>query len=554
MIVLVAVTLGLYWPTVGYDFVAVDDPDFVTENPYVRQGLTPESVKWAFVETHASNWLPFTWLSLMADRGSGALDPAPYHRTNVLLHALNAALVFACAAALSGRWWASLLLAALFALHPLRVESVAWIAERKDVLSSAFWFACTLSYALYARTRRQVWYVASLVLFAGGLLSKAMLVTLPFTLLLLDAWPLRRPLAWKARWREKIPFFALSVAVSVITFMAQRGGGAVSGLEKVDLLARLANAIVAYERYLTMTVWPVDLSYLYLHPAQMEAGGTWSLSFVVGAILAVGVMTTSCVNLARRGMSAPLVGWLWYLGTLVPVIGIVQVGSQSVADRYTYIPQLGLWIFLVAAVVALAERGRVQRAIAITLSVLAVSASAVGTYAQVPVWRDSRALFERAVAQNGRNFQALNGLGTVCAQAGEQAAAMRYLQQAIEVKPSLPAAHTNLGNVFYLQRNLDRAEHHYRQALRYDPTSDDAHVNLLSIALTRGDMASAEQHAHAAIAANPMNWRGHLGLARVQGARGEWKLAREAAEAASRLRPDNDRVKAMLEEARRQSQ
>jgi hypothetical protein len=325
----------LFWPAVGYDFVDVDDDDFVTANVHVRAGLKPKTIEWAFTESHASNWLPLTFLSLALDTSLFGIEARGYHRTNVLLHALAAVLLFCACFALTKHAGRSYFLALLWAAHPLRVESVAWIAERKDVLSACFGFACLWSYAFVVRARvRWRWWLCGCLL-ALGLLAKTMLVSWPILLLLLDVWPLRRNEPWRRRLLEKWPLALPVAAACVATILAQRGGGAVTSLERLSLTQRLENAVVSCARYLERSVWPHDLAYLYPHPAFHPPHFGWPALVVAACAVLVLALSAAAIWAARRGRPVWLVGWTWYLISLLPVLGIVQVGTQSMADRYT---------------------------------------------------------------------------------------------------------------------------------------------------------------------------------------------------------------------------
>lgn len=544
---LVLLTAAWYWPSTDYDFVGVDDPTWVTENPHVRFGLGAEQIQWAFTTSHAANWLPLTWISLMLDApADGHLDPARFHRTNVLLHALGTGLLFLALLRLTGDRWTSLLVAALFALHPLRVESVVWITERKDVLSGVFWFGCMLAWAEWARSGRRAWYAATAILLGLGLMAKAMLVTLPAVLLLLDVWPLRRPLPWSRRVREKLPLFALAIAMAAVTFVVQRNAGAVSDIARIDMGDRLATAVVAYARYVQLSAWPDQLSYFYIHPV-IRDGSSWSPWLVLGCALCLLAVTAGAIVLNRRGFRPPLIGWLWYLGTLVPVIGLVQVGNQWSADRYTYIPQVGIWIALAWSVKKIVARR--ARAAATAVVLVALTGFAVQTRRVMPAWRDSTTLFERALEVDSRNYYALTGLGVARASAGDVAAAIPLLQRAVEIRP-LARAHVNLGSAYMAQRNWEAAAAQFEAALSIEPDALLAHLNLANCALATNRLDLARHHFEVATRLAPGEWRAWAGLGRVHGARGEWTEAVRALEQAHRIWPRDERVKRELDDAR----
>ncbi len=373
-LLMIVVTFAVYWQVGGYQFVNFDDGKYIFENPHVRPGLTADGFIWAFTSTYASNWHPLTWLSHMLDVQLFGLDPGPHHLVNVLFHSINTVLLFLLLLRMTGAYWQSVFVAALFALHPLHVESVAWVAERKDVLSAFFWMVTLLLYAWYVKRPGPTRYLLTLCSFALGLMAKPMLVTLPIVLLLLDYWPLGRlqfgqaglltrkepasaaqkRFPWSLLW-EKAPFFALTAASSIVTIYAQHKGGAMSSIKVVPITFRFINALWAYVLYLAKMVWPVDLAVLYPLPITLTiAQGLFAGAFLGGVSFLV-------IRSAKRHPYF-LVGWLWYLVTLVPVIGLVQVGSQSMADRYTYLPLIGIFIMLAWGMRIAAGNDRVRRA------------------------------------------------------------------------------------------------------------------------------------------------------------------------------------------------
>jgi len=447
-LLLFAITVGVYWPARGHGWLDYDDPLYVTENPAIRLGLSAEGVAWAFSSFHGANWFPLTRLSWLLDHELFGWDPAGFHTTSVLLHAAAAALLFAALARATGRPGRSAFVAAVFALHPLHVESVAWVAARKDVLSGLF-FAAGL--AVYAGQRRGGPGAARLAavsaLLALGLLAKPVLVTFPCVLLLLDEWPLRRLRGPDGRWEgrrvaravaEKLPLFALVAAASAVTVAAQRSGGAVADLAQLPLGARLANALVSYAAYAGKAFWPTGLAVFYPHP---EGGlPAWQ---TLGAALLVGGVTVLALLRLRRGPWLA-VGWLWYVGMLVPVIGLVQVGSQARADRYTYLPLVGLALAVAWAVPELARRVAPARARAVctTAAVVAVGLLAATTSQQLRHWKSSQALFEHALAVTERNATAHTYLGEALLAQGEDERAIAHWLRAARLSP----VHRELAN------------------------------------------------------------------------------------------------------------
>jgi tetratricopeptide (TPR) repeat protein len=465
---LVVAAVVLYGPTLRHGFVSLDDEAYVEGNSHVRNGLTLDGVKWAFGATYQENWHPLTWISHMADVSVSGLAPGGHHLTGLVLHALNGVLLFLALRALTRDTWPSALAAALFVAHPLHVESVAWIAERKDVLSGFFWMLTLLAYARYARRpESRGAYAAVLASFALGLLAKPMLVTLPFVLLLLDWWPLGRTPAV----REKAPLFALSAASSIVTYVAQAKGGVVGTWEAVPIGDRLANACVAYVSYLAKTIWPAGLSVYYTFRKIPPATGLLAGAILVAATIAI-------LRLGLRGRPWLAVGWLWYLGTLVPVIGIVQIGRQAMADRYTYLPLVGIFLAIAWTLRELVARRPSWRVAAVATMACVLLALCAVTRAQVTVWRDSRTLFEHALALDPGNYLAHNGLGVVLVREGDVTGAISHLEEALRAAPDYMHAHNNLAGALVRAGRFAEAAEHLRAALRLVPNDAMAHYNL----------------------------------------------------------------------------
>ncbi len=522
--ILAIVTFAVFLPAGNYDFINLDDPAYVSASPQVRAGLTPKGVVWAFTTNQADNWHPVTWLSLMLDTelfGDMFDNPAAWpHLMNVILHAANTVLLFLLLRKLTGAHWRSAFVAALFALHPLHVESVAWISERKDVLSTLFFLLTLMMYERYVSSaggqvpgaagpsphalRRSSWsYGLSLFLFALGLMSKPMLVTLPFVLLLLDFWPLERLAksglevpVMRRLVMEKLPFFALSAASCVVTFMVQQQSRAVRSLTDFSFGVRIENAFVSYARYLGKLFWPTDLVILYPHP------GHWPLTLVIlAALLVVGL--SAAVLWRARTRPFLVTGWYWFLGTLVPVIGLIQVGRQSMADRYTYLPLIGVFIMLTWGIGALIARLRLPAVAVAVMAVLVLGASAAQTSKQVRYWRNSETVFRHALDRTEKNAlahdnlgihllttgrpdeamaefrralqinpddaDALNGLSAVLANRQEYAEANRCMQRLLQIHPKDAAAHFNYGAILVAQERWDEATAQFSEALRLKP-------------------------------------------------------------------------------------
>jgi tetratricopeptide (TPR) repeat protein len=505
-VVLAAVTLAVFWGARQCQFVNYDDPDYVTSNQEIQHGLTALSVRWTFQTGAASNWHPLTWLSHLADVQLYGMDPAGHHLTSILLHAINGALLFLILRSMSGAYWRSLVVAALFALHPLRVESVVWVSERKDVLSTLFWMLTVWAYLRYAEefkvpcSKFKVHYALALLFFVLGLMCKPMLVTLPFVLLLLDYWPLQRLQRGAVRLiTEKIPFFVLAAASSVVTFLVQRRGGAVTSLAGVPMGARVGNAFVSYVRYLAKIFWPARLSPLYPHP------GYWSWWKIAGAALLLAAITACVLRRARPQPYLP-VGWFWFVVMLAPTIGLLQVGIQSMADRYSYVASVGVFIMLVWGAY---DWMGTRRCLLGTAAALAVGACAILTPRQVAYWRTSETLFLHAVEVTDNNYLAYNNLGFDLSNRGETERSMVYFQKSLEINSNYDEAHNNLGYALAALGRYKEATNEYIKALSLNPHLTEAHNNL-GIAL--GDLGLSDAGIHeyqVALKENPRHASAH---------------------------------------------
>jgi tetratricopeptide (TPR) repeat protein len=571
-VLLALITVAVYLPVIELSFVTFDDTYYLTENPKVQAGLTWESVRWAFTRAHAANWHPLTWLSHMLDCQLYGMKPLGHHVTSLLFHTANTLLLFGLLKRLTGAFWRSAFVAALFALHPLHVESVAWVAERKDVLSTFFFLLTLLAYARYVEGRSPkskvqspksedrkpkaegsikskvqspkpgVWYVAALVLFALGLMSKPMLVTVPFVLLLLDYWPLRRlsfPLLHRSTTPplrlllEKLPFFALSAASCVVTVIAQQKGGAVAALEGasgVSLEARLINTPISYVWYLVKLVWPSDLAVIY--PFVRD----WPMPQVVLATAVLIALTGVALWQGRR-WAYLAVGWLWFLGTLVPVIGLVKVGTQSIADRYTYIPAIGLFIVFAWGVADLTARWP-KRALPLAAgaaAVLAACALAVGV--QLLYWQNTETLFRHTLAVTRNNYMACNNLGFYYAQRGDLELAKKYYRSAIDIAPNFPGARNNLGAALVYQKRYEEAVATLAGALSLNPRSAEVESNLGAAlyCLERSDEAIS--HLRKALELDPEHPLAHYNLGSALMQKDRLAEAAEEFRIAARLNP-----------------
>lgn len=512
---LIAATLVAFSPAMTHEFLLYDDIDYVSENVAVKAGLSWQGAVWAFTTTHTGNWHPLTWLSHMLGVQLVGLDPHLHHLINLVLHALNSALLFLVLNAMTKRMWPSAVVAALFAIHPLHVESVAWIAERKDVLSTLFWILTMSAYRRYARDPSVSRYAPVLLFFSLGLLAKPMLVTLPAVLLLLDYWPLGRLVGSGAvplrslLW-EKVPLVAIAVGSSVVTFWAQRTGGNVAEVDHVPIGVRLANALVSYATYLEKTIWPQDLAAFYPHPIGL-AGGISSWRVAVAGLLVLGI--TSVVLLAARRHRYAAVGWLWYLGTLVPVIGLVQVGQQAMADRYTYVPLIGIFIVIAWGAADLLEGGRSSRVVLTITGVGVVTVLSVLTWRQVHYWRDTITLFEHALAVAPANRVAHLQLGAAYARTGRLDEAVAQYSTALAMHPQSVEANNNLGVVLAQAGRANEAASRFREALTLAPNDARLHANLARAYRQQGVVADAVAHYRDAARLDPDAWQVAYNLA-----------------------------------------
>ena len=543
VLALALTTIVAYWPVGHHDFVAYDDDRYVTDNRHVRDGVSGAGLRWAATAFEGDNWHPVTWLSHMLDGQLFGMRPGPHHLTNLALHTLNAVLLFGLLRRLTGSRWRSALVAALFALHPLHVESVAWVAERKDVLSTFFGLLALHAYAGWVARPSRARYGLVVLCFGLSLMSKPMLVTLPAVMLLLDAWPLGRLGTGTGRvWalvREKTPLLLMSVACAAITVVAQSHGGAVRTLEEVTLPARLANAVVAWAGYVVSMLWPSDLAVLYPHPGQ------WPGRAVVGAG-ALLVLVSAVAASAWRRHPHLAVGWLWYLGTLVPVIGLVQVGKQSHADRYTYLPLVGLFIMIAWSLPRL-DVGRSRRRVVAALGATAlVTTLMVMTRLQLRHWKDSRALFERAVRVTTGNAVAHNNLGVILLAADDVDGAVRHFEAALRIDPRFAGAEGNLGDAYARRGHHAEAAKRYRAALHLDPNLVAAR-NSLALALVReGRLEKAAAHLRAIVERQPTWPDAYYNLGLILGALGRREEALAAYRRAVELDTGHARARAQL--------
>ena len=550
-LLLALATIILYWPVTHHDFINYDDGAYVTSNVHVQNGLTLENLKWAFSNPVDGNWHPVTMLSHMLDCQLFGAQPWGHHLTSLLFHALNTALVFLLLRTLTGAVWRSLLVAALFGWHPLRVESVAWVAERKDVLSALFGLLSLLFYARYAQAseagsqrsevnlRSPAYWFAFLFLVLG-LMSKAMLVTWPFVMLLLDYWPLRRfelsnqntHLSTILRLvREKIPFFALAAVASLVTYAVQQQEGAVVTVENLPPGARAGNVLVSCCRYLGKLFWPTDLAVYYPYP------GYWPLAEV---LLAGGFLGgfSALVSRQRRRQPFLLVGWLWFIGTLMPVIGLVQVGSQAMADRYTYLPSLGVLMLTIWGAYELTRRWRHQATVLSLAGAAAIMLCWTLTRQQLGYWQDSETLFRHALKVTRNNYIAHNNLGSALNEKGQTEEAISQFEQAILIKPNYAVAHDNLAVVLDKHGQTDGAIREFQEVICLKPNDADAHNNLGNVLGKQGRINEAISQFQEVLRLKPDDASAHYSLGAALDEKGQTEEAISQYQAALRLKPD----------------
>ncbi len=487
---LVLSTLAVYWQIKDYGFVYDDNP-YIVRNAHVRNGLTWEDISWAFTSFYEANWHPLTWLSHMSDCQLYGMNPGRHHLTNLIFHIINTLLLFFILKKV-GALWQSASVAALFAIHPLHVESVAWIAERKDMLSTFFWLLTMIAYVRYAERPFFGNYLSVLICFICALISKPMAVTLPCVLLLLDYWPLNRIKSGAGIISEKIPLFFLSAISCIITFIAQRADGAVADLTALPIDFRLANASVSYVMYLWKTICPFRLSFFYPMSDNIPL---WQSA---GALLCLGFISVLTI---RKSEKYPflLAGWLWYLGTLLPVIGLIQVGSQSMADRYSYISLIGIFIIIaygISHIIPFRYHKTMGMAAAGIMLMLAIR-----TWDQVRYWKDGITLYEHAISVTEKNYLAHYNLGCELMSMNKTEEAIPHLSETLRINPAFSLAHYNLGKAY--RNNPEKAIYHYYKYIAIKPNDGFAHNNLGVLLAKQGKLSEAIRHFSIAFEMNP---------------------------------------------------
>jgi tetratricopeptide (TPR) repeat protein len=555
---LALVTLAVYWPVFRCDFNNGDDPSYVTQNPHVQSGLTLANLRWALFARHSNNWHPLTWISHMADCELYGLNPAGHHATNLMFHVANAVLIFLLLRRATGAQWRSAFVAALFALHPLHVESVAWVSERKDVLSTFFWALTIWAYVRYSERPGLARYLLVSVLFVLGLMSKPMLVTLPCLLLLLDFWPLRRAMtipeiveqhvdasgearrtravSWKWLVLEKVPLLVLALVASAITLWAQ---SATVGAVKAPLWFRLLNALCALVQYMEKMVWPSGLAVLYPYPQNMLLTPLLIAGIVVGGMSYLAV---------RQASKRPYLftGWFWFVGTLTPVIGLVQVGIQSMADRYTYVPLIGLFIVIAWGGCELSERWRLWPGLPGFAAALAVAACVPVTVTQLAYWRNSVVLCEHTLQCTANNYMIEYALGMALSDRGQMDAACQHLEEAIRMAPAYAPPHCQLAQILSTQGKAEAAVASFREAIRCDPSLSMARQGLVSELIQQNKLGDAAEELNAWLWLTPDNWEAADTLGGVLTRMGRPSEALSHFNEAARINPTNALVRCHL--------
>jgi Tfp pilus assembly protein PilF len=578
---LALVTATLYWPVMQHQFINIDDDQYITNNPHIQAGLTWPGLAWAFRTGYAANWHPLTWISHMLDCQLFGLNPAGHHLTNLLFHIANTLLLFLWLKQLTGALWRSALVAALFAWHPLHVESVAWAAERKDVLSAFFWMLTLIAYTRFAleskvqSPKSKVFYGLSLLAFACGLMSKPMVVTLPFVLLLLDFWPLERfsgftrlrgasarqefqvsssekpstPINHEQALNpqhstesaarlifEKLPFFALALAGSIVTYQVQKTAGAVWSAAAVSPYSHVGNALLSYLRYLSKCFWPVDLAVLYPYHTQCPAG------LVIGAALLLAMWSGLFLWRARQNPYL-LVGWLWFLGTLVPTIGIVQVGSQSIADRYLYLPSIGLFILIVWGLNDWLNCRPQWRPMVAVAGTAVLAGCLICARIQLGYWQDSLKLLTHTIAVTTDNYSMYNALGTLLEHAGQKDEAMMWYDRSIKVASHYPPAQYNLGMALLKRNWPEQAAEHLAIVAKLMPEEPGPHYSLGQALLATGREDDAMAQFTETLRLDPSYADAHNELAMIFIKEGKTNDAITNFSEAVRLRPNDAQMR-----------
>jgi len=532
-VLLVLGILVVYWPVSGYEFLNYDDDLYVTDNPHVCRGLTWDNVRWALGSTEAGFWQPLVWLSLMADFSLFHYQAGGYHITNVLFHIVSTLLLYFVVQRLTGAVWRSAIVAMLFALHPLHVESVAWVSARKDVLSTFFWMLTTWSYAAYVEKSGAGRYAMVFFFYALGLMSKPMVMTLPLILLLLDYWPLnryRRSSCYRLI-GEKLPLLVLSLPVLWLTFAAETQAGALAEIVSFPLDIRIANALSSYAHYICQMFWPVRLSVFYPHPVQYSL-----LNVTINGLLLL-VVSVATIRWAERFPYLP-VGWLWYLITLAPVIGLVQIGSHARADRYTYIALIGLFIALVWLGNEAVRKMPRHKFIGGLAGLALLAVMSMWSASQVAVWKDSKTLFRHALKVTTGNYLAHGNLGAALFNAGQIDEAINHLKLAINLRADLTDVRVNLGMALLVKGDVEEAFRYMQSVLDANAMHEKANLTMGLVRAKQGDHGKAIEYYRKALGINPRRFETHYNLGLSLAGQGRYLEATDNYRQALAFRPD----------------
>jgi len=537
---LAIVTLVVFGQVCQNDFVGYDDPYYVTNNPHVKYGISPDSVVWAFTTTLSANWYPLTWLSHMLDCQLFGLKPLWHHLTSIILHTANTLLLFWILKRTTGKIWASAFVAAAFAVHPLRVESVAWIAERKDVLSGLFWMLTIASYIRYTEHPGIGRYLLIILAFGLGLMAKPMLVTLPFVLILLDYWPLGR-LQWGHRCghqgqparrliAEKIPLFILSAASSIAAYVIQQSAGAMELGKSYPLNIRISNAAVSYIAYIGKLIYPSRLAVLYPYPADSLPLWQPIVSFLMLIFISAGVIYT-----ARRYL---IMGWFWYIGTLVPVIGLVQIGNQMMADRYTYLPSIGIFIMVAWGAAELLAKWRFREIVLGICAGITLAALSICTLRQIRYWKNSSALYERAISVTENNYIMHCNYGVSLSREGRDDEALNHFSKSLQINPQYHYIYYCIGTVFLKQDKFTEAVEYFNKAIRLRPNYYKAYFDLGTAFSKQGRTDLAIENWKKALSLKPENQYASYNIGVAMTEQGRYEEAIHYLNAAVRISPD----------------
>jgi tetratricopeptide (TPR) repeat protein len=541
---LAVITLAVYMQTCNHQFLSFDDEDYVTNNTHVSSGITGRNIMWAFTSVEAANWHPITWLSHMLDVELYGMNPQGHHLTSVIIHTVSSMFLLLFLFRYTGSLWKSSFVAFLFALHPLHVESVAWVAERKEVLSAFFWFLTIFLYSEYVVKKKFILYILAFSAFILGLMSKPMIVTLPIVMLLMDFWPFDRyrheeqehgPNLFIGRAsaliKEKIPFFVCSLLTAVVTIYAQNKGDSIRKLNDIPFGLRIENALISYGKYIVKTLWPHDLAVLYPLSSFIPL---WQ---VIISLIALILLTLSAFWFRSRHPYL-LVGWFWFIVTLLPVIGLIQVGNQSMADRYSYIPLIGLFIMASWGITDLAKNLKHRERVLTLLAGTVIITSAALTWQQLGYWRDNISLYRHTVQVTTGNYFIHNNLGLALASKGNLDEAVQEYVEALQMNPNYAYAHNNLGIAYVNKGNLDKAIQEYKDAIRINPYYVEAHNNLGIVLGNKGKLDGAIQEFQKAISTNPNCIDAHNNLGVVLANKGNLDQAVHEFKEALRINPN----------------